>query len=95
MTIGLIVDHHGSDHLLNDWFKHVSLTTKISVNIQFRSGFWIQHCLSINLSATKDFKRLSEIKRFTRQALHKQSFSLQRYSIKALTIAQLTNYSKH
>ena len=51
MTIGLIVDHHGSDHLLNDWFKQVSLTGKISVNNQFRSGFWKQHCLSINLSA--------------------------------------------
>ncbi|KZR60851.1 hypothetical protein PMIT1327_01767 [Prochlorococcus marinus str. MIT 1327] len=38
MTIGLIVDHHGSEHLLNDWFKHVSLTPEISVNIQFRSG---------------------------------------------------------
>ncbi len=57
MTIGLIVDHHGSEHLLNDWFKHVSLTGKISVNNQFRSGFWMQHCLSINLSAVLNLSK--------------------------------------
>ncbi len=51
MTIGLIVDRHGSDHLLNAWFKHVSLNRKISVNNQFRSGFWMQHGVYINLTA--------------------------------------------